>query len=227
MVLALEDAMRWLLDILAVLTASALIVAVFAFERERGRNDAQVARAGADLRRMELEIKYRSVTKSADLNELGWPVTVDAKWFDQDPPRNTLVTDRRPWVEVASEDDADLLHPRVRIAVDETVAGFWYNPYQGVVRARVPIMLSDADSTALYNRLNGSSLTSLFDDVAIDHNPDDSESNEAGVAVKYKGGQSIPPVKASTKGAARPGNTIKPGSIPRPIGGITVMPSDE
>ena len=66
-------------------------------------------------------------------------------------------------VEVAGEADAHLLHPRVRMTVDEEMAGFWYNPYQGIVRARVPVLVSDKDATELYNRLNNASLTSLLE----------------------------------------------------------------
>lgn len=155
--------MRWVLDIIAVLTAAGLVAAVVTFQQAQGQDEQKIVRAASDLRRIELEIKYRAVTKSAPLNEYGWPVTVDPAWFDNDPPRNTLVTPKRPWVEIAGEAEAKLMQPRVRLAVDETLAGFWYNPYQGVVRARVPVLLSDQDTLNLYNRLNGSSLRSVFE----------------------------------------------------------------
>lgn len=155
--------MRWVLDIIAVLTAAGLIAAVVTFQRAQGQDEQKVERAASDLRRIELEIKYRAVTKSAPLNEFGWPLTVDPAWFDNDPPRNTLVSPKRPWVEIAGEAEAKLMQPRVRLAVDDTLAGFWYNPYQGVVRARVPVMLSDQDAVNIYNRLNGSALRSVFE----------------------------------------------------------------
>lgn len=73
------------------------------------------------------------------------------------------MTPDRPWLEVAPAADADLLHPRVRVTIDEGLAAFWYNPFQGVVRARVPVLVSDTDATALYNRVNGTSLSSIFE----------------------------------------------------------------
>jgi hypothetical protein len=42
------------------------------------------------------------------------------------------------------------------------MAAFWYNPYQGILRARVPVMISDEESLSVYNRINSSSLTSIF-----------------------------------------------------------------
>jgi hypothetical protein len=38
---------------------------------------------------------------------------------------------------------------------------FWYNPALGVVRARVPRTLSDAEALELYNEVNGTRLQEL------------------------------------------------------------------
>ncbi len=157
--------MRWILDIIAVLTLAGLVAAVVAFQRVRSEREQHVARTITELRRLEREIKYRAVTGNAlntKVNEVGWPVTVEPSWFEN-PPVNMLVSPDRPWLEVAPADDAHLLHPRVRVTIDEKQAGWWYNPYQGIVRARVPVMVSDTDAAELYNRLNGSSLTSIFE----------------------------------------------------------------
>lgn len=158
-----EGPVRWVLDAIAVLTLIGLVAAVMMHQRTVAGREALVERTITDLRRLELEIKYRAVTPGTALNELGWPVTVDAGWFEEDPPRNRLVTAGRVWVEVAGEADANLLHPKVRMTVDDDLAGFWYNPFQGIVRARVPVMVSDSDATALYNRINGTSLASLLE----------------------------------------------------------------
>ncbi len=154
--------MRWILDAIAVLTLIGLVAAVVMHRRTVAGREELVEQTASELRRLELEIKYRAVTQGTELNELGWPVTVSAGWFE-DPPRNRLVTAGRVWVEVAGEADANLLHPTVRMTVDDNLAGFWYNPFQGIVRARVPVMVSDSDATALYNRINGTSLASLLE----------------------------------------------------------------
>lgn len=155
--------MRWLLDVIAILTAGGLIAAVVMFNRVENERESQVRRAIADLRRIELEVKYRAVTKACPLNELGWPHSIDPAWFDNDPPRNTLLSPKRPWLEIAGESEARLLNPRIRLAVDDSLAGFWYNPFQGIIRARVPVMLSDQESVNLYNRVNQTALSSVFE----------------------------------------------------------------
>jgi hypothetical protein len=153
---------RWILDIIAVLTLAGLIAAVVMFQRVRRERESQVVRTTTELRRLEREIKFRAVTNGTAVNEVGWPVTVEPSWFEH-PPVNNLVTAERPWLEVAPVADADLLHPHIRVTIDEKQAGFWYNPFQGVVRARVPVLVSDKDAAELYNRVNGTSLSSLFE----------------------------------------------------------------
>jgi len=153
---------RWLADIAALVIVLALGSGLLLFERARRDREATIQRVAADARRLELELKYRAASKSVELNPRGWPVTVDPKWFDSDPPINALLTPHRPWVEVASPDEAGLLHPRVRMAVDESYAAFWYNPYQGVLRARVPVMVNDDQATEIYNRVNSTTIPSIF-----------------------------------------------------------------
>lgn len=122
----------------------------------------RVGRVADEVRRFELEIKLRSAAEGAKLTGRGWPETVDPEWFKGDPPRNTLLSADRPWVEVASVEQSHLMHPPVRIGTTNDIAGFWYNPYQGVLRARVPFTVNDEEAIRLYNRLNGTELASIF-----------------------------------------------------------------
>lgn len=154
--------MRWMRDVVALLGAAALVGGYLYMQREQRDKDALIGRAESDLRRMDLEVKYRAASKSTELNSRGWPVTIDPAWFENQAPDNPLVDRDRPWVEVAGTQQADLIHPPVRMAVDSTMAAFWYNPYQGIVRARVPVMVSDEEATRLYNRINGTALASIF-----------------------------------------------------------------
>jgi hypothetical protein len=87
---------------------------------------------------------------------------VDPNWFERNPPRNPLISAECPWVEVASIDQAGLQDPPIRMAIDGTLAGFWYNPYLGILRARVPVMVSDQDAVDMYNRINATRLSSIF-----------------------------------------------------------------
>ncbi|MGQ0627321.1 MAG: hypothetical protein ACT4PL_04375 [Phycisphaerales bacterium] len=115
------------------------------------------------VREVERVIRRKGTLGEADLNERGYPVTVDVRWFKDGAPMNPLVSGTHPWLEIAGESEAALQHPPVRLAVSESLATFWYNPYQGIVRARVPVMVSDAQSTMLYNRVNSSALAGILD----------------------------------------------------------------
>ena len=156
--------MRWR-DALTVLGLGLAMAGAVAVQRSRGREQAEFNRVAAELNRLALEVSYRSVTGHAvERNSFGWPTTVSPSWFeDGEAPRNFMADPGAPWVEVAAPEDRELDHPRLRMLVNDQVAGFWYNPGKGVVRARVPVMVSDDVALDLYNRLNASNLSSIFD----------------------------------------------------------------
>lgn len=154
--------MRWMRDVVAAIGLVGVVGGGLYLQRQQQEEERIFQTAQSDVRRLEMEIKYRAATKSADLNARGWPVTIDPSWFKDSPPINPLLADDRPWVEVAGTQQAELQHPPVRMAVDNQLAAFWYNPYQGVVRARVPVMVSDEKATELYNRINGVVMPSIF-----------------------------------------------------------------
>jgi len=163
--------MRWFLDAIGLILVMALLGGILWYKKDVREREAMIIEACVARNRLELEIRYRAATRSGELNARGWPITIDAKWFEGHPPRNHLIEASSPWVEVAPADQAGLQHPPVRMAVDESLAGYWYNPYLGVLRARVPVMVSDQEAVDLYNRLNNSQLYSIFqsDRLADDH----------------------------------------------------------
>ncbi len=147
---------------IAVLASAAVLVAVVARSSSQDARDAEASTMAA-LERMHREIRVRAGKGEVEVNGRGWPMRVEAAWFGASPPRNALVTPHRPWLEIASPEEADRLHPAVRQAVTDRVAAFWYNPGQGVIRARVGVMVSDAAALEAYNRVNGSGLDGLVD----------------------------------------------------------------
>ena len=155
--------MRWVRDMALVIGLAAVGLGATSVQQEERSRDALVQTAIDQKRRIEQVVGYRAAAKSGDLNPRGWPVTIDPSWFDDAPPINPLLDADRPWIEIASAADAGLLNPPIRVAIDPTMAMFWYNPYQGVVRARVPVMVNDEIATQTYNQVNGATLGSIFD----------------------------------------------------------------
>lgn len=147
--------------VLVLLTGSGLIV-MHARSREAGQHD-QERMTGSALRVIQREIKVRSGIAGAELNGRGWPITIDPGWFGADVPVNALLQGSRPWLEIASPDEHEFTHPMVRQAVDRDTAAFWYNPGNGIVRARVSVMVSDKAAIEAYNRVNASSIRALVD----------------------------------------------------------------
>lgn len=154
--------MRRLVDLIAVLAVLTVASVIYAKFTQKERLEKEVNFTAGELRRFETELKVRSATGGTELNGRGWPVMVAPEWFGASPPQNTLLPEVHPWVEIAPVEEAEELHPRVRVAEHPVIAAFWYNPYTGVVRARVPAQLSDKATLDLYNQVNASKLDSLF-----------------------------------------------------------------
>lgn len=121
-----------------------------------------------NVRRLSREIMLQATLRRVELTDAGYPATVDPNWFEDDLPQNSLLGAAHPWLEIAHEDHRRLEHPPDRVAADTSVARFWYNPYNGRVRARVPFAMSDASTLKLYNYINDANLGALFEDDAAD-----------------------------------------------------------
>lgn len=155
---------RWMVDTAIVLSAATLLGGLYYLSKERAVTQRTEIRVAEDVRRFQEELALRAASGLATTrNPRGWPVTVDPAWFGDNPPRNDLLSGDRPWVTVAPPEHAELLHPPVRAAVDPTSPSFWYNPYQGVVRALVPMLVSEQSTIDLYNRVNNVRIVSLFE----------------------------------------------------------------
>ncbi len=154
--------LRSTVNFVTVLAAVGLVGGLGAFQMREQRNGEMADELTRDVREFQQMVHVRAATKDVELNGRGWPVTINPEWFSGDPPRNPLLSAERPWVEIAPPEDAHLSDPRVRIALDSRYASFWYNPYQGIVRARVPMKINDQLTLDLYNMVNGTTLPSIF-----------------------------------------------------------------
>ena len=158
-----ESFMRILLDVVAITTVIGLVILFTVVDRRQVQEQDDVMQVVEGLRSLQQQLHYNAAAERAELNQSGWPDVIDPAWFGNDPPRNLLVkSPTRPWLQIAGPEEASLEDPLMRMAVNDGVAGFWYNPYNGVVRARVPVMVSDQDAVNLYNRINNTALVSVF-----------------------------------------------------------------
>jgi len=156
--------MRLLLDTLVALMLAAILVGVVFHNRTDRDADAARDTTRNELRRFQQQIALQTALAKVDRNERGYPNTIDPDWFQGNLPSNPLLGPEHPWVEIASAEQANLLHPHERVASSKSVAKFWYNPFMGVVRARVPVGMSDSASLELYNYVNDAMLGDLFAD---------------------------------------------------------------
>lgn len=154
--------MRLMLHV-ASLVMACLALAGYLWHKQSVRHEHElVAEAREAVMEIHRVVRYRSATEDATLNQLGWPSTIDPSWFGKAVPTNPLLTRDRPWVEVASSGESKLTDPPIRQVLGEGIAAFWYNPANGIVRARVGAAVSDEKALDLYNEINGTTLRSLF-----------------------------------------------------------------
>ena len=154
--------MRILLNILIGLTLLGIgIVVAMSLQADVVKED-QIKTTKVEVRRFQRQITLQSAVSDIELTSEGFPVTIDPLWFDGHLPSNTLVEIGRPWVQIAGWDERASLHPADLTARDAAAAQFWYSPYKGVVRARVPADISDERALEIYNQVNGSRLTDMF-----------------------------------------------------------------
>jgi hypothetical protein len=154
--------MRLLLHLLVTLTAAAVLGGLALFYAKSQQTEAEFELARQEVSRFQQQIHLQTALASSEDQSAQPPASVDPTWFEGDVPRNPLLGPEHPWVEIAGPEMHDRLHPFDLAAADESVATFWYNPYLGVVRARVPVGISDLRTLERYNNINDSALPSLF-----------------------------------------------------------------
>jgi hypothetical protein len=150
--------MRLLLNALIIVMASALAMGGWMHYRQLQEQDRVVGLVRGEVNRLQREIMLRAALHQVELSESGYPATIDPSWFEDDRPINALLGSSHPWVEIAGPDEQSLDHPPDHVATRRMQAQFWYNPWTGIVRARVPHLPSDGAALKLYNTINDTNL---------------------------------------------------------------------
>lgn len=154
--------MRLLIDTLVAVMLAGVLAGVVYLQNQDTAAEEMVRETSESLRQIQQQIILQAALEKVALNSAGYPETVEVEWFELTVPQNALLSTDRPWLEVAGVEHRDALNPSRLTASDSSVAAFWYNPYQGIVRARVPAEVTDQTALELYNRVNGTNLTSVF-----------------------------------------------------------------
>jgi hypothetical protein len=158
--------MRLIIDSLVALMLAGILAGVVMHNRQREERAGQINSTRDALHQIEQHLKVQIALEKVELTDAGWPRTIDPEWFPLQQPRNLLLSEGRTWVEVVGPQDRHMRHPRTITGDDRALAAFWYNPYQGIVRARIPAGITDVETVSLYNQVNGTTLSSIVSEYA-------------------------------------------------------------
>jgi hypothetical protein len=158
--------MRLLINSMTLTMAAVMIIAVMSHRRAAERQELDMMTVQDGLSLFEEKLAFHGALWQSDneLNEVYdagfFPPHVMPQWFNGEAPANPLVSGDRPWIDIAPPDDFNEHPPDPLVDTDEQAA-FWYNPNNGIVRARVPRQVSDTLTLALYNEANFTGLAEL------------------------------------------------------------------
>lgn len=155
--------MRLLIDSMILAMVLVILIGAVAYRHAADRHDIELLAVRDGLNQFQEKLDLHNALWMAQEDAVGdYPPQIMPDWFDRQLPMNTLVTGKRPWMDIAPAGDYND-HPPDPLAT-EGQAAFWYNPELGVVRARVPRQDTDRLTLELYNQVNGTSLDSLASD---------------------------------------------------------------
>ena len=154
--------MRLVLDSLLGLMLVGVLVGVTLHFRNKRATEHNVEVTRLEIQRFQSQINIQAALEKVPLTQRGYPISIEPEWFGGDLPKNMLLNASYPWVEIAGVSERDKMHPSRRMATSRTLARFWYNPFLGVVRGRVPDTVSDATALRLYNEINDSDVDWVF-----------------------------------------------------------------
>lgn len=154
--------MRLVIDSLVALMLVAVLAGVALHYRQEQLVEQRVLITQSEVRRFQAQIMLQAAVEKVPLSHRGYPLSIATQWFAGDLPSNLLLGPAYPWVEIAPDTHRNLLHPTRHMATNRNLAQFWYNPYTGVVRARVPDSVSDETALRLYNEINDCDVSRVY-----------------------------------------------------------------
>ena len=115
---------------------------------------SQAAVLRANLNAIQAQVEYHYLRHGR------YPSTIEAEWFAgsrlPEHPQNDF---ELPPIQVLNQ--PGLLHPTNKVLKSGVAGAYWYNPAEGVIRARVADMGTAEATQQLYDVVNGSGGLSL------------------------------------------------------------------
>ncbi|MBM4105534.1 MAG: hypothetical protein FJ257_04465 [Phycisphaerae bacterium] len=147
--------MRRLLDLIALGVVVLILLGMVMSINHGKRREQAIEAARLSVERIQAEVNLLRALGSVETNDRGHPAGVDPSWFDGELPMNPLLPAGQRWMDLAKPGETLRRHPRAWEVEEGDEAMFWYNPVQGVVRARVPRQATPEETRRLYAEVNG------------------------------------------------------------------------
>ncbi len=163
--------MRWLINCMTCVMVAVIVVAAIGHQRAIKHDELKMRTVHHGLDQFGEQLALQGVLWQSENEEAGaYPPQVMPEWFNQNVPNNPFLSEDRPWIDIAPADDYNE-HPPDPLVDAGNQAAFWYNPNNGIVRARVPRQVSDRLTLSLYNSINHTGLSALPHDNDPDRVP--------------------------------------------------------
>jgi len=147
--------MRLLVDSLIALMLVAVLGGVLWHRRAAEQQVENVEATQKAMRAIEAQALYQGSLGQYETTWMGYPLVIEADWFKNRP--QNLLADNSVWLDIAGKSKEFEPNPD-HVTCEAGRAAFWYNPYRGIVRARVAPQMSAKATIDLYNMVNGTSL---------------------------------------------------------------------
>lgn len=149
--------MRLFIDVVIAMALMSALVGILWQQRVQAHRLDRVHQLQQQLRSIESQALYHAAVGDAEAASSGFALRVEPSWFETGL-RHPLLDRSGPLrIETVPKERRDRFNP-LRITTSDGRAAFWYNPYRGRVRARIPMQLSEDRTVKLYNMINGTSL---------------------------------------------------------------------
>lgn len=143
-----------LIDMMLALVIAGILAAIVIPRYGHATDDAIAAALQSNLKTARGQIKANHALNGV------YPPTIDPDWFaDNDIPEHPQNKSGLPDLQVLGA--AGVPHPVNKVLKSGVLGAYWYNPIEGTLQARVAAMSTEQATMDFYNRVNGSSETTL------------------------------------------------------------------